>query len=320
MKEEVKLSIVIPAHDEEDSIERCVKACLDQALVPYEIIVVNDGSTDKTRKIVERLAKDNKNLKLLNFASAHSAAFSRNRGAEFANGDVILFIDADAIIEDRLLVQKIVDKFKDKEINAAVCTVVGEYKTFIQKCQLVRAIMSSIYLKTAKVRLEYVNCIRKKVFKEMRGFDEEIFYYEDREFGERVNKKYKINTIPTKIVHNDPSTFWETIRQARYVGKGVASYNWVLKNPLALLYPGYPFFWLIFAALIFLVFFNRLFLYIVATLFLILLIETAIAYYYSKMFLPSLFFVFFLSPLRATIIVYSFLRVRIKGLFSAKIN
>lgn len=48
----MKISILIPAHNEEKSIKKCLESCLNQTRMPDEIVVVNDGSTDKTAEIL----------------------------------------------------------------------------------------------------------------------------------------------------------------------------------------------------------------------------------------------------------------------------
>ncbi|MEM3399961.1 MAG: glycosyltransferase family A protein, partial [Candidatus Micrarchaeia archaeon] len=107
------VSIVIPAHNEERTIEGCVRSCLSQKIKPHEIIVVNDGSTDRTREIVEEIAKEHPEVKILNFERGHSAAFARNRGAEKATGDVLVFIDADVTLLDEDFVEKVARVFVD---------------------------------------------------------------------------------------------------------------------------------------------------------------------------------------------------------------
>ncbi|MCX6776236.1 MAG: glycosyltransferase family 2 protein [Candidatus Micrarchaeota archaeon] len=304
----------MPARNEEDVIERCVRSCLDQTAKPYEIIVVNDGSTDRTREIVEGLMQKNKVVKLLNFESGHSAAFARNRGAEAAKGDIVYFLDADIIVEDRNFISKLEKTFQNEKVGAMLSGTPGDYKTFLQKCQGVRTMMSNLFFRASGMRINYVTGIRRKLFEEVGGFNEKIFYYEDRELGNRIASRMEIPMVIMKLRHVEPSTLSEIARQARYVGKGVSTYGIIKENPLVLVYPPYPFFWIVFIACVLLSFVNIIFLYILALLFLILIIEFIIASYISRMILPSLCFVFFISPLRAFLITYSFLRNKLKAL------
>ena len=309
-----KISVVIPARNEEDVIERSVRSLLNQTAKPYEIIVVNDGSTDATRGIVEKLGKEDGRVKLINFDRGHSAAFARNRGAEAARGDVVYFQDSDIVVDDRGLIEKVGEVFQDESIGAVLTGGGGEYKTFLQKCQEVRAVMSNLFFKASGRKIEYISGIRRKLFSELGGFNEKIFYYEDRELGRRVAERTRIPFVKVGIRHIEPSTLSEIVRQARYVGKGASTYNLVKENPLVLLYPPYPFFWLLFATCVMLSFLSSIFAYVVAFMFMVLIVEAVVAYFLTGMLLPSICFVFFISPLRAFLISYSFLLDKLNSL------
>jgi glycosyltransferase involved in cell wall biosynthesis len=82
-------SAVIPAYNEEDCIERCLETLLDQTRPPHEVIVVDDGSTDRTQQIVEGLG-----VRLLH-QSHRGPGAARNLGASRATGDILVFVDAD---------------------------------------------------------------------------------------------------------------------------------------------------------------------------------------------------------------------------------
>lgn len=94
------LSFIIPAHNEAGSLAACIAAIREAAATigtPFEIIVVNDASTDDTAAIAERHG-----AKVLHVTHRHIAA-TRNSGARAAQGDVLFFIDADTLINSRYL-------------------------------------------------------------------------------------------------------------------------------------------------------------------------------------------------------------------------
>jgi len=224
----VKYSFIIPAHNEEEVIGKCLDAILKQK-GDFEIIVVNDGSTDKTKKIVENYVKKfPRKVKLINFSRGHSASFARNRGAEKAKGKWLIFIDADQIVEDKFLEK--VDKFISKNSLDGSDYLVYSYKpkTIFQRAWSVyRAAYPSIGL---------VHIIKTKVFKELGGFNEKIFYYEDSEFRDRfISSGYKFKgPINTIVYHIEPRTWQEFVRQRKWQTKGVVHSfrqgKWV--NPL----------------------------------------------------------------------------------------
>lgn len=92
------ISVIIPAYNIENYIERCVKTVCEQTYENLEIIVIDDGSTDQTGKIIDRLAeKDSRILSIHKENTGVSAA--RNTGLDRATGDYIGFVDGDDIID-----------------------------------------------------------------------------------------------------------------------------------------------------------------------------------------------------------------------------
>ena len=91
------LSIVIPVYNGETTIVRCLESIWSQGmpLVAYEVICVNDCSTDNTVSVIEEQQKQHSNLHLFTNAENLRAGGSRNRGVREAKGEYILFIDAD---------------------------------------------------------------------------------------------------------------------------------------------------------------------------------------------------------------------------------
>jgi glycosyltransferase involved in cell wall biosynthesis len=106
------LSLVIPVFDEEGYLEACLSAIANQTLMPDEVIVVNNGSTDRTAA----LAKQFRFVKLIQ-EPRRGVIFARNRGFNAARGQIIGRIDADTILPPRWT-EKIKTAFEDKTITA----------------------------------------------------------------------------------------------------------------------------------------------------------------------------------------------------------
>ena len=87
-------SIIIPAYNAEAYLQRCLDSIFSQEFDDYEVIVVNDGSTDGSAALLEEYVSKHHNLQVLTQIN-QGMATARNRGMEVAQGDYILFVDSD---------------------------------------------------------------------------------------------------------------------------------------------------------------------------------------------------------------------------------
>lgn len=100
----MKLSIIIPAYNVEQYIEKCLLSCLEQDIPhsDYEIIVVNDGSHDGSLAIAERIAATAKNITVVSQRNGGLSA-ARNKGLSLAKGEYVWLVDSDDWIEKNCL-------------------------------------------------------------------------------------------------------------------------------------------------------------------------------------------------------------------------
>ncbi len=105
-----KISVIIPAHNEESYIRKTLHSIKQQTYQNYEAIVVSNGCTDQTENIVNKRA--NSKLKHFSIPEANVSK-ARNFGAKFAYGDILLFLDADTTLEQDAL-KTIKDSFTEK--------------------------------------------------------------------------------------------------------------------------------------------------------------------------------------------------------------
>jgi len=99
----VKVSVIIPAFNVEQYIERSVKSSLNQTLKEIEVIVVDDNSTDKTLEILYKLKKTDSRLKVIPLSKRGGPAVTRNMGMKAAVGEFLSFVDSDDYVDERFL-------------------------------------------------------------------------------------------------------------------------------------------------------------------------------------------------------------------------
>lgn len=113
-----KVSIIIPAYNIENYIERCILSCINQTFKDIEIIVVNDGSTDKTLDKINKLKSKDNRIVVIDKKNEGSME-ARKSGWNIAKGEYILFVDGDDYI-DKDAIEILYSKAK-KENYDVVC-------------------------------------------------------------------------------------------------------------------------------------------------------------------------------------------------------
>lgn len=118
-----RVSIVIPARDEEESVEQAVRSQLAQAYPDFEVIVVEDRSRDRTGEILARLATEDSRLTVLAGSEPPAGWIGKphalHRGASAATGELLLFADADVVYDPRALAEAVA--YLESRSVALVC-------------------------------------------------------------------------------------------------------------------------------------------------------------------------------------------------------
>ena len=208
------ISIVIPVYNVENYVERCLHSCVRQDLSSdeYEILVVNDGSKDRSLEIVENFSLKYKNVKIISQKNS-GLSIARNVGVQNAYGDYIMFLDSDDWIADNCL-KKIVEICKQNDLDMlsfCAADVVGNLSP------VRRFSYDSEILYEGKERLLYGYmplCVPFSVYKrnflsaKKLSFYPSIFH-EDNEFKPRAyycaSKVMDINDIVYYVFHNPNS-------------------------------------------------------------------------------------------------------------------
>ncbi|WP_456277310.1 glycosyltransferase family 2 protein [Bacillus sp. AK128] len=114
-----KISVIMPVYNVETYLRKSIESVLMQTLSDFELIIVNDGSTDKSEAICEEMSKIDQRLKV--FHTEHNGVSSaRNLGLKIAKGDYISFVDSDDFIHEEMY-QILYDTAQKTEADLVVC-------------------------------------------------------------------------------------------------------------------------------------------------------------------------------------------------------
>ena len=127
------ISIIVPAYNAEKYIKTCLESLVNQTKKEIEIIVVNDGSTDKTEKIIKSFKDDRiKYYKNTN----HGIGYTRNFGIDKSNSDYIMFVDSDDYLRKDAC-DILYDKITNEYLDLVICDFYRVYDTKVEEDRLI---------------------------------------------------------------------------------------------------------------------------------------------------------------------------------------
>lgn len=110
----IKYSFIVPVYNTEKYLKKCLDSLVNQTYKDFEIIVVNDGSTDKSSSIISKYQKKYKNIIVINKEN-EGLSMARNRGVQKSSGKYIIFVDSDDYVSNKLL-EEVDKKIDDSDI------------------------------------------------------------------------------------------------------------------------------------------------------------------------------------------------------------
>lgn len=225
----MKISIVVPTYNRRSTLEVVLPTLLQQTYPDFEILLCDAGSTDGTRELVEHL--NSPHIRFLPGADSGRAG-ARNRGLENANGEIILFTDADIIADPRL-----VEAHAARHLKGPVKAVVGcevqvkslqEYEDFRQnpsahaRHKASRKHLPWHYFLTGNASAPRATLL------EVGGFDVAFqgYGHEDLELGYRIQKTgLTIEYAPEAInYHWHPVPFAEQCHKMKLAGRSTVTF------------------------------------------------------------------------------------------------
>ncbi len=115
-----KISVIIPVYNGEATVEKCIKSIICQTYSCLEIIVINDGSTDSTSKVLDKLSKKDSRIIIKEIKNG-GVSNARNIALNMASGDYITFVDADDYI-DSYMYSELINLIEEYNVKIAHCS------------------------------------------------------------------------------------------------------------------------------------------------------------------------------------------------------
>lgn len=218
-KSNLTVTILIPCYNEEKSIAATIKSCLKQSVAADQIVVVDDGSKDKTRQIVSRFKKIEKVFLPRNTGNK---SYVQEAGLLHVNSDIMVTTDADTIIH-KDFIKNILPHFKDRNVVAVAGQVRSMKRNMVTASRELEYVLSQDLYKKAQSKIDSIIVIpgaagafRTKFFKKRISFDHDTLT-EDLDFTYKIHKQgKKVAYEAGAIVYTqDPDTVKGYVNQLR---------------------------------------------------------------------------------------------------------
>ena len=181
----VEISVIIPALNEEKYISNALDGLRKQTFRDFETIVVDGGSTDRTRELAGKGAR-------VIILRRRGAGRARNAGARIAKGRILVFIDADTV-PSRKLLRAYSDIMKDSGIVAATGPIYPLERSgwkYARGYRLVSVYFVRLSMLLGRPAFVGSNfAVRKSAFEKARGFNVSMMSYEDWELSNRLKRQ-----------------------------------------------------------------------------------------------------------------------------------
>ncbi|AVQ26780.1 glycosyltransferase family 2 protein [Fusobacterium ulcerans] len=190
----VFFSIIVPCYNVEKYIEKTIKSILTQTFDDFELILVNDGSTDKTKNILDEYFQKDKRINVINKKNS-GVSEARNEGIKIAVGKYIYFLDGDDYITNDFLSETAeILKKEEPDILFFSYIIAKNNELYEKRNRKIKEgnyskefILKNLFLRRISKAVTGTNIIRKKIIEENKIiFDKKLTYSEDYNFLIRV--------------------------------------------------------------------------------------------------------------------------------------
>ena len=236
------LSIIVPVYNTGEYLHRCIKSVLEQTLSDIEIILVDDGSLDKSGEICDEYAKKDERVKVIHKEN-EGASVARNVGISISCGEYVGFVDSDDWIEKNMY-ENMIKKAKETDAEIVMCDAVTKYDNKPDEPDTITQIKESCVLEKVDIspglllelsgsvwrciyKLQFINDNKLKfqphiAFSEDRifniqalGYTSKCAYIKEAYYNRYINKD--------SIVHKFHPDYFESIKEVhKYTNKALS--------------------------------------------------------------------------------------------------
>ncbi len=187
------VSVIIPVYNDPDGIKKTLDSLINQEYPndEYEILVVDNGSTDETTTVIESFAEEHSLVVALSETEIQGSYAARNRGVEYATGNLLAFVDADMWVELDWI-ESIVRVTKQDDCDYFGCNVevvpVNQSPTLAERYNMTTGFPVGEYIEESHFAPTCCLVVRREVVEVVGSFDERLISGGDKEFGKRVHR------------------------------------------------------------------------------------------------------------------------------------
>lgn len=213
------VSVIVPTKNSSKFLEVCLRSIKDQSYKNIELIVVDNNSTDDTKKIAHKYTN-----KVLNYGPERSAQV--NYGVIHAMGEYVYKVDSDFVLDPNVI-QECVEKSVERYDAVVVHNSPDVRVSWIAKIRKFEVDMYKYDITHSSARF-----VKKDVYKKLGGFNENITAGEDYDFQNRLNRNsYRTGFIDSEALHlGEPTSLWEHMKKYYQYGKDFINYQRENKN------------------------------------------------------------------------------------------
>lgn len=216
------ISIIIPIYNTEKYLKKCIESILNQTFEEFELLLINDGSTDGCGKICDEFALQDDRIKVFHKQNGGESS-ARNDGLKKANGKWVGFVDSDDICEKNMF-EVLYENALNHGADISVC---GINSTFIDNLPYkknddftVKKLNQNQAIKSIFTNIEFASSVCNKIYKKDTILKNNIFFYEDIIDGEDLFFLYYIIKHSFSVIFTQQKLYHYIQHEASYTASG----------------------------------------------------------------------------------------------------